>query len=149
LLQNIRLVVEYDGSFYHGWQKQLCLPTVQGQLEEVLSVFFGTETHLTAAGRTDAGVHAKGQVANFLVDTCLSPSTIMSAINHYLPVSIRIRKTESTSLDFHSQKDACYRLYAYVIYNRRVSSPFYHPYTWWVVHSLNINLMRGAARFLV
>lgn len=149
MLKNIKFVLEYDGWAYHGWQKQSGLSTVQGQIEETLSAFFCTRVQVMGAGRTDAGVHAKGQVANCLVDTSLSALTIMSAINHYLPINIRIKKAENVPLNFHSQKDACYRLYSYFIYNYPINSPFYHNYTWWVIHSLDTELMKEAMRFLV
>ena len=124
MTRNIRLNIEYDGEDFCGWQRQLELPTIQGVLEEKIAKVAGTRVPLYGAGRTDSGVHARGQVANFFVE---EGSTIPAerwslVLNTKLPASIRITSSYEVPMSFHSQKSAVSKIYEYRILNRNFSS---------------------------
>jgi tRNA pseudouridine38-40 synthase len=148
-VHNIKLILEYDGTSYHGWQKQPGLPTIQTTLEDGIFSLFRERIETTAAGRTDAGVHAKGQVANFLTHVLISSTSIQPALNNYLPKDIRVKKVHQVDMDFHARKSALRRVYRYMIYNRHFLSPFYRNFVWWVPFNLEMELMREAGKFLV
>ena len=115
---NIRITLEYDGSRYDGWQKQGNTEnTIQGKLEAVLLKMAGEEVEVHGSGRTDAGVHAKGQVANFHVDAKICPDgeTAKEYLNRYLPEDIRIVKAELVKNGFHARKSAKGKKYEYYI----------------------------------
>lgn len=116
---NIRLLVEYDGKPYSGWQRQLECPTIQQTLEDSLRGVTGEKTVVTAAGRTDAGVHARGQVCNFLTSVPMDPVRWASILNHSLPSTIRIVRSEEVPESFHSQRDAISKVYEYRVLNRK------------------------------
>lgn len=114
-VKNIRLTIEYDGSRYSGWQYQPRQKTIQGEIERAARQLTGQKVTLYAAGRTDAGVHARGQVTNFKIRHGLPVSKYREGLNFYLPDDIRIRKAGEVSLDFHARYDAVYRHYRYFI----------------------------------
>ncbi len=147
-MRNIKLILEYDGTSYHGWQKQPGLSTVQTTLEDSLFPLFRERIETTVAGRTDAGVHAKGQVVNFLTYSSISSTSIQPALNNYLPKDIRIKEVHQVDMDFHAQKSALRRVYRYLIYNNSFPSPFYRNFVWWIPFNLEIDLMREAGKFL-
>ncbi len=147
--RNIRLTVEYDGTAYSGWQKQPQAPTVQGALEDRLKLISGHPVDLLVAGRTDAGVHALGQTANFHTRSPLSVGRIYQVLNQLLPHDIRIVKAEEVPATFHATYHASAKLYRYVIRNAKDYTVFdRHTY-----HHLRLPLdlpaMREAARHLV
>ncbi|MFQ6066453.1 MAG: tRNA pseudouridine(38-40) synthase TruA [bacterium] len=148
-MRNIKLILEYDGTSYHGWQKQPGLPTIQKVLEDSLFLLFQERVKTAAAGRTDAGVHAKGQVVNFITHTSISSPYILPALNSYLPKDIRVKKVREAEMDFHSRKSALGRVYRYLIYNGSFLSPFYRNFVWWVPFNLDPDLMRKAGKFLI
>ena len=111
--RDIRLILEYDGTDFRGWQVQPDQRTVQGELESVLQRLFGTRIRVTAAGRTDAGVHARGQVASFVVDSALDLARVERAINALLPPDIAVRSAQSVPAGFNARRDARRREYAY------------------------------------
>jgi tRNA pseudouridine38-40 synthase len=148
-VRNIKLILEYDGTSYHGWQKQPGLPTIQKVLEDSLFLLFQERVETASAGRTDAGVHAKGQVVNFTTHTSISSPHIQPALNSYLPKDIRVKKVRQVEMDFHARKSALGRVYRYLIYNGGFLSPFYRNFVWWVPFNLDPDLMRKAGKFLI
>ena len=119
----IALIVEYEGTRYHGFQIQTREPTIQGELERVLMVVTGEEIRISYAGRTDQGVHAKGQVVAFQTNSPLPPKTIARALNHYLSDDIAVRDAFSVDDDFDPRRDALSREYCYYIWNSSTPSP--------------------------
>lgn len=148
-MQNIKLTLEYDGSQYHGWQKQPNLPTVQQELEKALLKLFHQKMSVTVAARTDAKVHAKEQVVNFITSKLISSFTIKCALNSFLPKDIRVKGSQAVPLDFNARHDALYRIYGYMIYNFSVSSPLYRRFSWWIFFDLDIQKIREAFQFLM
>ena len=106
IMKKFMAVVEYDGTDYHGWQLQKNLPTIQGSIESALSRILGIPTRVHGAGRTDAGVHALGQVAHFLADWSHSVEELRKGCNALLPADIVLRSLESASHDFHARHSA-------------------------------------------
>lgn len=137
--KNIRLDIQYDGTDFSGWQVQPDVPTIQGEIESAIEKVTGKRVNLFAAGRTDAGVHALNQVANFKVDHYLLPEKYKDAINHYLPNTILIMTSIEVSQDFHARKSALWRQYRYVI--GLELSALYYGYRWEYPFPLNIDRM--------
>jgi tRNA pseudouridine38-40 synthase len=127
-----RLLLEYDGTDYCGWQIQPDQRTVQATLEEALARLLGCPTRLSAAGRTDAGVHAAGQVACFRTTRSLDPATVRRALNALTPRDLAVRCVDTVPDDFDPRRSASSREYVYRIWNRRVLSPFWQRYAWHV-----------------
>lgn len=148
-MSNIRLVIEYVGARYHGWQRQSTLPTLQGVLEDCIHKICGEKIKLIGAGRTDAGVHALGQVANFKTGSALKSQTWRRALNALLPEDIVILKAQEVSDTFHARRSAKSKTYQYRILNRRTHSAILGPMSWHVPLSLNLRAMRTAAKPLV
>jgi len=144
----IVLVVEYDGSHYHGLQWQTGSPTIQAELEEAIHKVTGEMSRVIAASRTDAGVHAKGQVVSFRTQSVLSPQTFVRALNHYLPGDIAIKGACRVSADFNVRRDALNREYDYYILNGSTRSPLARNFAYLVTGELNIETMNKASRFL-
>lgn len=123
--RNIKLVVAYDGSVYGGWQRQKNAPSIQGELEAAIAKMHGRSIPVFAAGRTDAGVHARGQVANFYTDIESIPADrFVPALNKALPRDIRVLSSADAVFDFHSRFDARLRRYRYFIAVGRTIDPF-------------------------
>ncbi|MBI4403674.1 MAG: tRNA pseudouridine(38-40) synthase TruA [Deltaproteobacteria bacterium] len=119
---NIRLLIEYDGTDFHGWQRQPELPTIQQAIETAVTTLSGEKVTVHGAGRTDSGVHAKGQVANFHTTSQIIPEKWASALNAKLPPSIRILESRSESESFHSRNHATSKVYEYYLLNRKHAS---------------------------
>jgi tRNA pseudouridine38-40 synthase len=117
--RTIKLTIEYDGSHYAGWQSQENAVTIQSAIGEAIHAVTGQSIHLTGAGRTDSGVHALGQVANFTVDHPLEAARFADAINFHLTDDIRILNSEEVPLGFNARRDAAWRRYRYLMSNRR------------------------------
>lgn len=149
MVRNIKLTIAYDGTNYHGWQTQLDKPTIQEAIEKAINVITKQKVDLIGSGRTDKGVHALGQVANFIADTNIESDKIKIALNANLPKDIRIIDSEDVPIEFHSRFDAHKKTYMYQIYNGRVSSPFYSSYSYFVPSALNFERMEVASRLLV
>jgi len=148
-MRYIKLLIEYDGTNYHGWQSQKSGGTLQDIIREKILSVTGEEVKLTGASRTDAGVHAFGQVAVFGTDSILAPDVIIRALNAKLPADIRIMNAAETGGDFHPRYDAIKKSYFYIISEDRRHSAFLHRYIWYVHSPLDIELMTKAASFLV
>ncbi|HJT25045.1 MAG TPA: tRNA pseudouridine(38-40) synthase TruA [bacterium] len=148
-MRNIRLTVEYDGTAYSGWQKQPQAPTVQGTLEERLKLICGHPVDLLVAGRTDAGVHALGQTANFHTRSPLPVARIHQVLNQLLPHDIRIVKAEEVPSTFHATYHAKAKLYRYVIRNAKDYTVFDRHTYHHLRLPLDLSAMREAARHLI
>jgi tRNA pseudouridine38-40 synthase len=141
---NIKLTIEYDGTDYYGWQIQATGKTIQSVLEKAVSTLVGQPTRIIGAGRTDAGVHALGQVANFLSDKELEPYRMQRALNALTPDDITVKTVEIVPESFHARRDARSRVYEYRLLNRPSPSPFYLRFAWHVHDALNVPAMRDA-----
>ncbi|MFH1112739.1 MAG: tRNA pseudouridine(38-40) synthase TruA [Pseudomonadota bacterium] len=147
-MEKYRAIVEYDGTAYHGWQLQKNLPTVQGEMESVLARILGTPTRVHGAGRTDAGVHARGQTAHFEARWRHGSEKLHKACNALLPRDISVRRLDVVPKDFHARHSARSKTYVYGILNRALPSPLQRLYTWHVPIPLNASLMAEAAGHL-
>jgi tRNA pseudouridine38-40 synthase len=145
---NIKLTVEYDGTNYHGWQVQHSGETIQLVLEKAISTFVGQPTRITGAGRTDAGVHALGQVANFFCPKEFDQHRIRRAFNALTPADITIKEVEIVPDSFDARRDGRSRVYEYRILNRPAPSPFYLTTALHVHDPLDLEAMRMAVRCL-
>lgn len=149
-MARFKLTIEYDGTPYAGWQRQRERPTVQGQLEEVFSDFLKAPTEVWGSGRTDAGVHARGQVAHVNVEKDYSPLEIQGAINQRLRhCPIRVLTVEEVAPDFHARFSALSRSYVYKILNRRAGPSLEENRVWWVIPALSAEKMAEAIPFLL
>ena len=141
--RNIKIVVEYDGTLYAGWQIQQHQNTVQGELVAAVAKVTGLQVNLIGAGRTDAGVHALGQVANFRIEHRLEPERYREALNYYLPKDIRVKSSEEVPLVFHARFDAAFRRYRYVVAGE--DSAIFRNHRYHCPFELNTELLRSAA----
>jgi tRNA pseudouridine38-40 synthase len=148
-MRNIKLTIEYLGTNYYGWQILKGRPTVQGKIVEVLKKVLGHEIKLTGASRTDAGVHALGQVANFKTPKDIPLFRIQSALNGLLPEDIKVIEIGEVPLDFDSRRSAKGKRYRYRVYTRKVPSPFEYKRSWFVPFDLNLDSMKEAKKYLV
>ncbi len=148
MVRNIKLKIAYDGTAYHGWQTQLNKATVQETIEHAISVVMKQKVNLTGSGRTDSGVHALGQVANFTADTNIPAGKIKIALNANLPTDIRIIESEDVNPEFNSRFDAHDKTYMYQIYNDKVWNPFYIRYSCFVPSVLDFEKMQAAVKSL-
>jgi tRNA pseudouridine38-40 synthase len=146
---NIKLTVEYDGTNYCGWQFQHNGESVQAVLERAISTFLRKPTRITGSGRTDAGVHALGQVANFLSDQKHDPHRTRRALNALTPDDITIKNVEIVPDAFDARRDGRSRVYEYHILNRPTESPFYLNRAWHVHEPLDVAAMGAATAWLV
>lgn len=147
--RNLRLVIEYDGTDYSGWQIQAKKKTVQGELVRAITEITGHAPTLHGAGRTDAGVHAEGQVANFHTSCRLPVAKWPNALNAHLPEDIAVQSAEEVPPDFHSQFHARGKIYRYLILQQRVRSALYRGAAHLVRIPLRIEAMKEAAALLV
>lgn len=150
-VRNIRLVLEYDGTGYHGFQAQdnTALPTIQGELEGAIETICREKLRITGSGRTDAGVHALGQVVNFHTRSTVPTERFPAALNSVLPRDIRVKEAEAVPLDFHARFDAVSKTYVYLVDNRPLTSVFLRNYAYHVSLPLDVGAMRRAAELLV
>ena len=146
---NIKITIEYDGTRYHGWQIQSRGETIQAVLEQAVSTFLKTPTRITGSGRTDAGVHALGQVANFFSHETYGPHRIRRALNALTPDDIAIKEVEIVPDSFDARRDGRSRVYEYHILNRPTKSPFYLNRAWHLHESLDLEAMRNAITCLL
>ena len=147
--KNFKLTIEYDGTEFHGWQRQKQDRTIQGEIEGALLVMTGKKVNLIGSGRTDAGVHALEQVASFSCRTRLDPNAFLNGLNSLLPDAIVIQNCEIVSTDFHARFDVRRKTYHYRILNRRLPTAIKRQYSWYVRRPLDRAAMRRAAAELV
>jgi tRNA pseudouridine38-40 synthase len=148
-MRKIKLLLEYDGAAYQGWQVQKKGDTIQGILENRILKITGEHSRVIGASRTDAGVHALGQVAAFRIASMLNPETIKKALNALLPQDIRVLDASEVGESFHPRKSAVKKSYFYIIANQRISSAFLFRYTWIVPQPLVLNTMKEASQKLI
>ena len=147
-----KLTIEYDGTSLLGWQRQLDGPSVQQYLEEILAKLNGFHREIVSAGRTDAGVHALGQVAHIDLEREMEPWKIREAFNGNLQaadVPVSVLAVEAVDANFNARFSAKKRAYIYRILNRRAPSPLLRNRVWWVPRPLDIKLMRQGAQYLL
>jgi tRNA pseudouridine38-40 synthase len=144
-----KVTLEYDGTAYAGWQRQPSQPTIQEAVETALRSISQTEVPVTAAGRTDAGVHALGQVASFRTDKALAPDEWLRALNATLPPDISVRSVELMRDDFHARYSATGKRYEYRILNRPDRPALERTRAWHLYGKLDLDAMRAAAKHLV
>ena len=150
MIKNIAVTIQYDGTRYKGWQKQGNTDdTIQGKLEHILLKMTGKEVAVHGSGRTDAGVHARGQIANFQLDTDMEAEEIMDYINTYLPEDIAVISVREASLRFHSRLNALKKTYCYKIHTGRIPDAFASRYAWVYKDELDVEAMKEAASHLL
>lgn len=142
--RNIKLTIEYDGTGYSGWQRQSRRPSVQAEIERAIRAVTKEKVDLIGAGRTDAGVHALGQVANFKTDTRIATPGIFRALNARLPEAIRIQDAEDVDDAFHARYSATGRTYRYAILNRAAPSAILRFHAYHVPEPLDLDAVSGA-----
>ena len=143
------LLVEYDGTRYHGFQWQRDVPTVQDELEAAIRKVCGQSSRVLAASRTDAGVHAKGQVVSFWTQSALDSMTLVRALNYYLPKDIAVKAASQVDADFSVQRDAISREYHYYVLNTNTPSPFGYRFALLVSKALDLEPMKKACHLLI
>lgn len=146
---NFKLLIQYDGTDFHGWQIQENQRTVQGELTRVLSLLNNAEVYVCGSGRTDAGVHAEGQVANVKLAKNFTPEKLRAAINGNLWRDVRILQVEKAAEDFHARFSARGKTYLYRVVNAPVVSPFWARYAHHETRPLDVSRMREAARLFL
>jgi tRNA pseudouridine38-40 synthase len=143
---HFKLTIAYDGTEFVGWQRQASGTSIQELLEIACSRLDARAVAVTGAGRTDAGVHACGQVANVSLDRSIDAATIVRALNNHLPAAVRVRDAVEVSSSFHARFDATGKRYRYRIWNEAVMSPFERAYTWHIPGPpLDVAAMASAA----
>lgn len=149
-MHNYKLLIQYDGTRYNGWQRQGNTEnTIQGKLNEIIGKYLGEEIDIAGSGRTDAGVHALGQVASFKTNLFFDVEKFITDINGFLPKDIRVLSAENADDRFHARLSAISKTYEYVIDNGRVSDVFARKYAWRIEEKLDVNQMRLAAEKLM
>ena len=149
MTRNIKLVLAYDGTDFNGWQIQPGLPTIQGALADAIFRLSGEQVLPQGSGRTDAGVHALGQVASFVTNSPIPIQKVVVALNDLLPASVRVLEAEEVAADFHPRRSACAKTYRYRIYREAVCPPFLARYVYHHPYPLAEASMRDAAHLVV
>ncbi len=142
------LVIEYEGTAYHGWQVQQNAITIQEILEKVVSQITDAATSIVSSGRTDAGVHAAAMSAHFVTASKMKPAEFRLGMNSLLPHDITIKEVREVSMSFHAQASATRKLYRYTILNRDYPSALNFRRAWFIPHKLDFAAMRRAAKYL-
>jgi len=148
-MKNFKLIIEYDGTAYCGWQRQKNDSTIQEEIETALGRITRQKITLIGSGRTDSGVHAYGQVANFSCETRLTSDVFQKGLNGLLPDDIIIRACEPVSDGFHARYDAKSKTYQYRILNQPIPAALYRQYAWYIQKTLNIESMQAALTHIV
>jgi tRNA pseudouridine38-40 synthase len=149
LVRNIKLTIEYDGTAYHGWQIQSELKTIQGVIQEQIAQITQGEVTLIGAGRTDAGVHALGQVANFQTESAIDLVALQRGLNSLLPPDIVITEAEEAEEGFHARFSARSKVYEYYILNQPYPSAIRRAYAWFIPHELDLPSMKKCGKLLI
>ncbi|MDR0521397.1 MAG: tRNA pseudouridine(38-40) synthase TruA [Planctomycetaceae bacterium] len=148
-MQRIKIEIAYDGTRYHGWQRQADLPSIQETLEKNILQITGEKTTVTGSGRTDAGVHALKQVAAFTTKSTLTPEVFQRALNGFLPHDIRILHADTVPLSFHPIRHAVSKRYRYLIDDQQPNCPVIRNYCWGYREPLDIPAMQESAKYLL
>ena len=149
MTRTLKLTVAYDGTRFVGWQRQAEGVSIQGLLEEALARFEGAPVAVHGAGRTDAGVHALGQVASVQITSAHATDTVARGLNASLPPDVRVTAVQEAPADFHARFSARSKTYRYLLRNASQVSPFERAYVWHVPEALDVDAMRTAAHVLV
>ncbi len=144
-MRNLKLTLAYDGSDFHGWQVQPGLPTIQGEMERALGEIEGRATNVNGSGRTDAGVHALGQVANVKIENPIPIDNLRRAVNRLLPSSIRVLAVEEAAMDFHARFSARSKVYEYRMWRGEICHPMVYRYVYHHPYPLRLEAMKEAA----
>lgn len=147
--QNYRFTIAYDGSRYFGWQRQPDKDTIQGRIEAVIKIMCDKDVELIGAGRTDAGVHAKGMVANAVMDVEMGTQDICDYLNRYLPDDISIIEVSKASDRFHARYNATGKTYCYTCYDGSAKPVFQRKYVYRLIENPDVDAMRDAAGILL
>jgi len=145
-MRNLRLILAYDGTDFSGWQIQPGLATIQGTLALAIGRITGENVLPQGSGRTDAGVHALGQVATFTTESIIPAANLVTALNDILPQAIRVMEATEVPLDFHARKSARAKTYRYHIHRAAICSPFLTRYVWHYPYPLDEDAITHAAR---
>ena len=148
-MKNIKLTIEYDGTNYSGWQNQDNAITIQEILEHAIRIATGENIKLIGSGRTDGGVHALGQVANFYTKSSIPDEKFRDILNNLLPDDIKIVESRGVAHNFHSRFSAIKKRYKYRIYNNEIPRPIYRNYSFHYKQKLDIDKMRLASNYLI
>jgi len=148
-MKNIKLKIEYDGTNYVGWQSQKKHISIQEKIEEAIKSVTGENIKLIGSGRTDAGVHAIEQIANFLTDSAIEGERFKYAINTKLPDDIIIKSSQEVDLNFHARFSATKKKYRYIIYNEVTPSPIYRNYSCHFKYKIDMDRMIEASKYLI
>ena len=148
-MRNIKLVLEYDGTNYHGWQIQPNLPTVQGVVEDAIGQLTNSSIQIIGAGRTDSGVHAEGQVANFQTNSLIPIAAFQSGTNTFLPSDVVVIEATEVDTDFHARFSAISRYYRYTILNRSYPSALIHRTCHHDSSNINIHIANEICKCLI
>ena len=143
LRRKVALVLEYDGTSYAGFQRQANAPSIQGVVENACQSLTGERPQIRGAGRTDAGVHAMGQVATFETESGLSPEQVRDGLNHFLPVEVAVSNVREVPLDFDARRHAISRVYRYSFLLRTSRSPLRRRFAHLIGESVDLDAMRG------
>lgn len=147
-MKNVKLTIEYDGTNFNGWQIQAAGRTIQGEIENAVQTMTRQHIRVIGAGRTDAGVHALGQVAAFRCETRLTAESFFSGLNGLLPQDIVVRSVEPVANDFHPRFDATGKTYVYRVLNRPLRAAVGRSYCWHVKKPLNIAAMKASIQHI-
>jgi len=148
-MRNIKITIEYDGTNYLGWQKQPQGSTVQEKIEKALTNMTGEKINLLGSGRTDSGVHAFAQVANFETNSNIKSIEFQMGLNSSLPIDITISDAQEVDMDFHAQFSSKSKTYIYKILNRPHPSALLRKRSWYVPTALDIDQMKKSAEYLI
>jgi len=146
--KNIRLTLQYDGSRYHGWQRQKGVATIQGVIEDRIHMMIREPVKLIGSGRTDAGVHALNQVCNFRTQTKIDPESLQRGLNSLLPEDILVKDAAYAPLNFHSMYSSKSKTYEYRALNRREPDLFLRFYSWHIAVDLDLGAMQRCVSLL-
>lgn len=148
-MRNLKLTLAYDGADFHGWQIQPQLRTIQGELQQALQKLFNHEVNVRGSGRTDAGVHAHGQVASVETIRSMDTDAVLRGANALLPTEIRVLSVEEVSPDFHARRSARSKTYEYHIWRNPIASPFNSRYVYAFRHPLDEEKLDLGATYFV
>ena len=146
---NFKLLIQYDGTDFHGWQIQTGLRTVQGELTQALSIIEGKEVNLHGSGRTDAGVHAEGQVASVSLERTITANKLRAAINGNVGKDVRVLQVDEVDDDFHARYSAVSKTYIYRVVNGPALSPFWVRYAHHDARALDLQRMKSASELFL